>query len=45
MKLYKDALNSLVAGEYSQADDGDSFMKIAITLAGRQYVAQLNATA
>lgn len=29
----------------SSADDGDSFMEIAITLKGRAYLAQLNATA
>lgn len=29
----------------SSADDGNSFIKIAITLTGRRYQAQLNATA
>lgn len=71
MKLYKDALNAIDAGQVqavdetstpsyatikelkgagyvtaldSSADDGNSFMKIAITLAGRRFQAELNNT-
>jgi len=42
IKELKDA--RYVTALYSGADDGESFMKIAITLAGRHYQAELNAT-